>query len=136
MDEMKVFCKNCHQELDETYINGHDKIPCLNCGSFLKEVNVQLEDECGFGFHDKIEIKGKMDGIKKPVIEIISGDEISRSNNKFVEKERIIDRENNRYYERIVSNDGEIIHEQDEKLTEHFGHGSAKFNAVMQDINI
>jgi hypothetical protein len=125
MDEVKVFCKDCHQELDETYINSRDRTPCPNCGSFFKEIKIQFEEKVDL--HEQIKMKGKRAGIKKPVIEIISGDEIQKSTNKFVKKERMIDRENDRYFERVVAGDGEIIHEQDEKLTDHLCHGNAKF---------
>jgi hypothetical protein len=40
---------------------------------------------------------------------------------------RLIDRGNNRYQERVENLDGTVIHEADEQLTEHQGHGSAKF---------
>ena len=46
---------------------------------------------------------------------------------KFVEFHRIIDKENDRYYERIVDPDtGDVIREVDEPLSTHQGHGSAK----------
>lgn len=41
--------------------------------------------------------------------------------------ERLVDRETNRYFERVtIFDSGEITHLCDEPLTEHTGHGSAK----------
>lgn len=39
----------------------------------------------------------------------------------------IVDRENNRYFEKITDKEkNEVIHECDESLSDHFGHGDAK----------
>ena len=41
--------------------------------------------------------------------------------------ERHIDRDNDHYHEKVTDPEtGEIIHESDEPLSEHQGHGSAK----------
>ena len=69
--------------------------------------------------------KNEKKGVKKPLKEIINGEELNISENKWVQKTRIIDRENDTYYEE-VSDQGEIIHHCKEKLSEHHGHGSAK----------
>ena len=44
-----------------------------------------------------------------------------------IRHERLIDRQNNRYVEKVIARDsGEIIHHCDEPLSEHNGHGSDK----------
>jgi hypothetical protein len=44
-----------------------------------------------------------------------------------VRHERLIDRQNNRYSEKVTARDtGEVIHHCDEPLTDHTGHGSDK----------
>ncbi len=44
-----------------------------------------------------------------------------------VKRFRMIDKENDKYIEKVVYNDtGTVIRDCDEKLTEHWGHGSAK----------
>lgn len=46
-------------------------------------------------------------------------------------KEREIDHDNDRYRELVVEEGtGIVLHEVEESLSEHFGHGSAKFEAV------
>ena len=60
--------------------------------------------------------------------------EIKYSNSSFqkdktgaVARFRMIDKENDRYVEKVVYTDtGTVIRDCDEKLTEHWGHGSAK----------
>lgn len=60
--------------------------------------------------------------------------EIRGSNKSFqkdrtgvVSRYRIIDRENDRYVEKVIYNDsGAVIRDCDQKLTDHWGHGSAK----------
>ena len=55
------------------------------------------------------------------------GQDWSESLGRFVDYERIIDRQNDRYYERIVDPEtGEVLREIDEPLSEHIGRGSAK----------
>ena len=43
----------------------------------------------------------KKKGVKKPLKEIIDGEELNISENKWVQKTRIIDRENDIYYEEV-----------------------------------
>ena len=44
-----------------------------------------------------------------------------------IHKERLIDRKNNRYREVVKDmKTGDVIHEVDEPLSQHTGHGSAK----------
>ena len=64
---------------------------------------------------------------KNFVVDEKVGTDWSYEFNKFVDFHRIIDKENNRYYKRIVGPDsGKVIREVDEPLSTHRGHGSAK----------
>jgi len=38
----------------------------------------------------------------------------------------VVDRQNNRYIKKIVSEDGEVIRDEDGKLSDHQGFGDAK----------
>jgi hypothetical protein len=70
---------------------------------------------------------GKRPGKKKPFVEEMSMPEYSYSKGKIVHKYRLIDRDNDKYAEKVSDyQSGEIIHQCEEPLTEHFGHGSAK----------
>jgi hypothetical protein len=60
---------------------------------------------------DGIGVKAKRLGQKKP----------------YVHRQRVIDRDNDRYFEKITDYDtGEIIHYCEEPLSQHINHGSAK----------
>jgi hypothetical protein len=59
--------------------------------------------------------------------QVIKGDEVQRSSGRWMKKYRLIDRDEDRYQERIVDGEtGEVVHEVDEPLSQHQGHGSAR----------
>jgi hypothetical protein len=64
---------------------------------------------------------------RNPRIQFMDGDEIRKSDGKWMEKHRLVDRDKDLYRERVVDSlNGEVVHECDEPLTSHTGHGSAK----------
>ena len=66
-------------------------------------------------------------GKQKIKIEQLVGDDLHRDSGKWHKKVRVIDRENDRYFEKITDREtGDVIHHCDEPLSKHFGHGSAK----------
>ena len=76
---------------------------------------------------DGLGVKAKRTGQKKPFVETLSFPSLFRRLGKLVHHQRVIDRDNNLYYEKIVDYEtGAVLHEQKEPLSEHFGHGSAK----------
>jgi len=49
-------------------------------------------------------------------------------------KERLVDRQNDRYFERVVDpSTGEVVHCTDHRLSDHRGHGSAKEKTRTQE---
>lgn len=117
-----IKCTDC----DELLSNESDA--CPKCGSNRQTIGLSFSEDLSGHFHDQLLGKVKKEGTKKPVKEFIYGDEKRISNNKWVDKTRIIDRENNEYVEIVKDKEtGEIIHECKEPLTDHFNHGSAKF---------
>jgi hypothetical protein len=70
--------------------------------------------------------KQKRPGVKKPLTEIFTGSEPRRSVGDFVTKERVIDRANDRYREKVVTDEGEVLRDVDEPLSQHKGRGSDK----------
>ena len=72
-------------------------------------------------------MKAKRPDEKKPYIEGLNILEHSRKLQKVVHRGRTIDRDNDRYFEKITDYEtGEIIHHCEEPLSQHQGHGSAK----------
>jgi len=75
----------------------------------------------------KAQIRIKKINIENRVtVEQIVGDDLHASG-LWMHKERLIDRENDHYRERIVNPaTGKEVHFVDEPLSQHWGHGSAK----------
>lgn len=74
------------------------------------------------------EVSVTKNGIKKRDFEIkYSNSSFQKDETGAVSRYRMIDKKNDRYVEKISYTDtGTIIRDCDEKLTEHWGHGSAK----------
>ncbi len=118
----KHYCSNCQTEL-----SGSDE-KCFNCGSKIKEVRMFLQDK--FTIHNEIRTKSKrrLLGKDKVIREEKIGDDYHKKSKKWNFLHRIIDRLNDRYYELITDGEtGDILKKTDEKLSQHQGHGSAKY---------
>jgi hypothetical protein len=64
---------------------------------------------------------------KRPHIETKDLPDHSTSRDKLVHREQIIDRENDLYFEQVTDYEsGEVIHEIEEPLSQHLGHGTDK----------
>jgi hypothetical protein len=99
--------------------------PCPTCGSMARVIEVSITET--LEAHDSVGFKHKREGHPKPIAEGISADDFFRKEEKWVTKERLIDREANRYHEKVTNPDtGEVIHICDEPLDEHIGHGAGK----------
>lgn len=123
----EIECKKCGFKTEyDTRSELFTSYKCPKCGNKYFSVHIDLgSDSIDFNLHETVKGKMKKKGVKKPLKETIDGEELYISKNKLVQKTRIIDRVNDTYYEE-VSDQGEIIHHCEEKLSEHYGHGSAK----------
>jgi hypothetical protein len=65
-------------------------------------------------------------GQVRPFREWVAGDELHRNSGKRRRVERVIDRENDWYSERIFNEAGDLVWEVEERLSEHRGRGAAK----------
>ena len=99
--------------------------PCCACGSTVRTHNILITEM--LAVRDGFGLKAKRPGQKKPYVEDLSMPDYSRSRGKHVHRLRVIDRDNNHYFEKITDYEtGEIIHHCEEPLTQHQGHGEAK----------
>lgn len=113
-------CNQCNK-----FFESEDALKCPFCGSENLTIHLKVCDR--ISLNESISGKVKEEGIRKPRKEFFYGADYSYDRKKYVDKTRIIDRENNRYYENVEDKDlGEVIYTCDEPLTDHFGHGSAK----------
>jgi hypothetical protein len=120
----KIFCFNCGRELDAVFGKEKHDDPCPYCGGVDRDYKEPATD--GTGLHDGVRITGKEEGIRGNAIDVIAGEELCKADGSFVEKNRLIDKCNDVYRE-TIKKDGKVICDVREKLTEHQGHGSAKF---------
>jgi hypothetical protein len=63
----------------------------------------------------------------KTLEESVGGDDLHRKSGKWMHKIRVIDHENDHYKEVVTDPEsGEVVHCQEEPLSQHRGHGSEK----------
>jgi hypothetical protein len=118
-------CGNCAAPLQTARTEAEAATPCPSCGSTLRNVFVSIEETATA--RDGIGMKAKRAGQKKPFVESLSMPSRSRSLDKLVHHERLIDRDNDLYIEKVTEYEtGKVIHQQTHALSEHIGHGSAK----------
>ena len=124
-----VTCKNCGEKLPDEWIQSSSKNMCPKCGSLLQKIELSIEDTLP-PMHDSLNGKVKdnnFTGKRKVRQEFFVGDDLRKSDGKFVKKERYIDRDNDSYKETVVDpENNKVIHHCEEKLSEHIGHGSDK----------
>jgi hypothetical protein len=70
---------------------------------------------------------------KKIQVEILAGENLQKKTGKWMDKHRRIDHPADQYEETVTDPEtGEIIHHCKERLSEHTGHGSAKYKRPKQ----
>ena len=104
------------------------RTPCAECGSQSRAFSKHLSGSVQM--HSSLTAKGKHAGAtgrRKWFIETFSGADWSYRLRRFIRKQRTIDRDNDRYAEKVVDpENGEVLHNIEEPLSEHWGHSSAK----------
>lgn len=124
-----IHCTDCGASLPKEWISSKVKGDCPECGSAYKTIEVNItEDVC---IRESLNGKVKDNNFsskRNPRYEFFEGADRRKADDKWMEKSRVIDKYNNKYKEKVTDPEtGTIIHECEESLSEHFGHGSAKF---------
>ena len=128
IDSNRTECGDCGTRLANAQTVAEAARPCPNCRSTRRNVFVSIVDSVIA--RDGIGMKAKRVGQKKPFVESLSFPSISRKLGKLVHHQRVIDRDNDLYHEKVTEYEtGTVIHEQKEPLSEHIGHGSPKKKA-------
>lgn len=124
-------CGKCGMELNKANeIQPDQTTPCPSCGSTSKQFDIPHQE--GIIAGDENGIKAKHNKGEKPFIEQISGSELNHGTGRFVNKFRVIDRDNDIYVEIIRDLDtGKAIRCSIELLSDHINHGYAKFHKPM-----
>lgn len=121
-----ISCGDCGKVLEEyEMLASSERTPCPDCGSMKRHVEVMFS--ATVKARVGMRAKGKAPGVKKPIVEILAEPSLKNSTGEEVFHERTIDRRQNRYIEKVTLKEtGEVLHECDENLSDHIGHGSAK----------
>lgn len=121
-----VHCAKCDQPIhDPSGIKPEDRKPCPNCGSTVRRFIREVSDS--FTLKSQLGFKAKRARAERPFIEGLGGDDQHRNSGKWMRKERVIDREKDKYKEVVTDPEtGKVIHRREEALSKHVGHGNAK----------
>jgi hypothetical protein len=127
MPKSTVQCGECHLPLTEA-TNEPDRQPSPGCGSTQRVFNRAVVETIPFNEMLGTKVNNpSFPGRGHIRIEQQAGDDFHRATSKWNKKERIIDRENDRYLEKITDAEtGAVTRLCDEPLSHHVGHGSAK----------
>jgi hypothetical protein len=124
-----IVCGDCGAPLNDALPSDDptQRKPCASCGSIKRNYHMFIIESVTL--RGGLGMKAKHLGEKRPHIETKDFPNHSTSRDKLVHRELIIDRENDRYYERVTDYEsGEVIHECEEKLSQHLFHGTDKKN--------
>ena len=121
-----TLCAECKAPINTSTDTPENRAACPNCGSTKRSHDISLNLKAGAA-QVGIVVKAKGLGQKKPHVELKQGPSHSHKLGKPVEHVRLIDRRNDRYFEKVTDYEsGELIHHDEEPLSEHNGHGTAK----------
>ena len=121
-------CNQCGKLLDESaHISVEERKPCPECGSLARQFEVSIS--ASIETHSMLGVGHKRPGVAGFLSKQKVGDSFSTRLQRWMRLRRMIDREHDRYTETVIDpKTGETIHHCDEPLSEHQGHGSAKFS--------
>jgi len=126
MAASSVSCGTCGTVLAE--MPGDVSATCPACGSRKRHYSLGVGEE--IEVHERLATKTKdqaRSGKNKVRAEFVTGDDLHRKTGRWNKLERVIDRANNRYREKIVDpKTGAVLRSVDEPLDQHQGRGSAK----------
>lgn len=128
----ELTCADCGILLDsgETAGASSPSQACPRCGSANQHLHMGIEEGVPATVRDRLEAELKDDSYpsrKKTRQEIIYGFDERKSKGDLAYKERVIDRDTDTYREYVAEYTGAVIRDVSQKLSEHRGHGSAKF---------
>jgi len=100
---------------------------CPKCGSRLRLVTDEMAVTATGSPGLQAKARHGQPGKIKPFLILQSIVGIFRKTGERTHREKVADCDNDRYRERVISlESGKVLHECDEPLSEHRGHGSAK----------
>lgn len=121
-----VRCGKCGAELHEAPGTAvEQRAPCPSCGSLTRQFAIGIASVVTP--RSKVKFKGRHAGGGRPFVEAVVGSDLHYVSDVWMRLERVLDRADNRYREVVVNRaTGAIVHECDEPLSAHRGHGAAR----------
>ena len=124
--QITTVCAVCSTSIDVSANTPDKRVTCADCGSTKRRHDASGHLEASPA-RISLRLKAKGPGEKKARLEVRTGASQSHSLGKLVDHYRLIDRGNDRYIESVTDYEsGEVIHQSNELLSEHHGHGTAK----------
>lgn len=120
MSKAGIVCATCGAAIDPIA----SPTLCPICGS--QNRLLVARDAQVIKSNEQTTLKKMRPGNKRFHEKIKAGDDFHHKSGQWNRLERIIDRDNNRYFEHIEDDEGNVIRHIEEPLTEHRGHGDAK----------
>jgi hypothetical protein len=119
-------CGQCGKPLSEDPSTPvEQRTACPSCGSTARAFSVVTSST--IEVHGQLRLKGRRASRGKPFIEQTVGSNLHRKTGIWMKLERVIDRARDWYRERVINPEtGEGIHDCEEPLSQHQGHGTAK----------
>ena len=126
VESQTVRCGNCGIELDESSSTPpDDRTGCPSCGSMSRHFSVSISETVTV--RSMLGLKGRHATGGRPFIEQKVCDDLHRKSDRWMRLERVIDRAKNWYRELVTDREtGKVVHQCDEPLSDHRGHGTAK----------
>ena len=125
MDYDRIECSDCGSIIDPRNDTPDTRVLCPNCGGSRRTIYVSITETVIA--RDGIGVTAKRPGDRRPYIEDRALPSYSHRLDKVVLREQVIDRENDRYFEKVTDYEtGEVLHQNEEPLSQHRGYGSAK----------
>jgi hypothetical protein len=125
-DTTVVKCAKCSTVInDAPDVPVADRTLCPTCGSTARLFEVEIRETSVL--RDSRGMKARHGGAGRPFFEAKEGANLHRKSGRWMQRDLVIDRDNDRYLERVVDPEtGAVIHECEEPLSQHQRHGTAK----------
>ena len=96
----KIDCTDCGERLPDDWISLAVKENCPKCGSPYKTISMEIVEKAALDIKESL--AGKMKDInynskKNPRYKFFEGDDLRKSDGKWMKKRRVIDKNNDKY---------------------------------------
>jgi hypothetical protein len=110
-------CAQCSSVLDEEpNIPVGQRTPCRNCGSTSRRYEVEIAETVTL--RTSLGMKARHGTGGRPFYQAKSGADLHRATGRWLERELVIDRQNDRYAENVIDpQTGEVVHVCEEPLS-------------------